>query len=206
MWDKFKTVHEIIWLQNRRASTWERAYERALVSVWQTEGPLGFGSAHEWSAMSLGSKSGRQTQNGCGQAIKGVCTLRGLSPAPMGETPWPWVSTSSTLARLSPAWSRQSFDNHTDILQINPLQEAGAYLGWYRDKSMTGLTCNHLYMHTYIHNLKSPITLTWMSVCWGGEPECWEENQRENMHTLCRKKFNLENSFCEVSSLSNLVI
>lgn len=107
--DKFRIVHEVIWLQNRRTSTWKSvSMERISVSVWQTEGHTGFGSAHEWTVMSSGPKSCRQTQNGCGQAIKGVCTLRGLSPAPKGITPWPWDSSAAT--RLSPAWLRQSLN------------------------------------------------------------------------------------------------
>lgn len=84
----FMIVDEVIWLQIRRTSTWKSVSEDGIsVSVWQTAGHLGFGKAHEWTLKSSGSKSGRQTQNGCGQAIKAVCTQRDLSLAPMGKKP-----------------------------------------------------------------------------------------------------------------------
>lgn len=114
--DKFRIVHEVIWLQTGRTSTWKSGSDEGIsASVWQTAGHLGFGSAHEWTVKSLGPKSGRRTQNGCGQAIKAVCTQRGLSPLPMGTTPWPCGSTSSTVAMLSAASLRQSFVSCTGM-------------------------------------------------------------------------------------------
>lgn len=86
--DYFKIVHEVIWLQIRRTSTWKSVSEDGFnVSVWQTAVHPGFGNAHEWTVKSSGPKSGRQTRNGCGQAIKAVCTHRGLSPATTGKIP-----------------------------------------------------------------------------------------------------------------------
>lgn len=85
MRDYFMIVDEVIWLQIGKTSTWKHVSEDDIgVRVWQTAGHWGFGNAHEWTVKSSGSKSGTQTHNGCGQAIKAVCTQKGHQSNPQG--------------------------------------------------------------------------------------------------------------------------